>query len=279
MKKVLSSILLAISILSLSACVINSIESSSNKTSSPEESQSPSISESLTDSSIPNEESSSPSEDISSEDSSSLSDEPIGLTITSNDTNGTTTFSKSKGLEEGEEVEITFTPNGGYTLLSYTIINDNGSVTIPSYKDTNASLTITSDTVIEANYIKTNNVESFNYCSGESKLIHFIDGKYQNSAKTTTYTEEEVLACMKDSESNSIDSSIFSITPITTFANGKWANPYYSKNNYGLSLYSSETEYSGITFNSLKTIYSITITYYNENYYDRAFSSFSLFKI
>ena len=270
MKKVLSSILLSISTLSLSACVINNIESSSNKNSSIEESQSPSMSESFTDSSISSEESSSPSEDISSDNSSSLSEEPIGLTITSNDNNGITSFSKSKGLEEGEEVEITFTPNSGYTLLSYTIINDNGSVTIPSYKDTNASLTITSNTVVEANYVKTNNVESFNYCSGDSKLIYFIDGKYQNSGKTTTYTEEDILACMKDSEGNSIDSSIFGISPITTFKDGKWVNPYYSKNNYGLSLYSSETEYSGITFNSLKTIYSITITYYSENYYDRA---------
>ena len=144
MKKVLSSILFSISTLSLSACVFGGLLSSSNKNSSIEESQSPSMSESLTDSSISSEESSSPSEDVSSDNSSSLSEEPIGLTITSNDNNGITSFSKSKGLEEGEEVEITFTPNSGYTLLSYTIINGNGSVTIPSYKDTNASLTITS---------------------------------------------------------------------------------------------------------------------------------------
>ena len=278
MKKILSSLLLAVSAISLSCCFFvtpspsdensESItdSSSTNNSISNEES----ISESSQDSSVSNEESSSPTDFPSNDPSSSPSEELIGFSITSNDTNGKTVFSKSKGLEEGEEVEVTFKPNSGYSLLSYIVTDETGSFKIPAYKKDAATLTITSNTVVESNYVKNSLINTFNYCSGTSKLYHYVDGTYQNSNGDTAYSYEDVISCIKDEFGNTIDSSIFSISPITTFENGKWVNLFYTNKGYGLSLYSSETEYSGITFNSSKTIYSITINYYDTNYTNRA---------
>ena len=278
MKKILSSLLLAVSALSLSCCFFvtpspsdensESItdSSSTNNSISSEES----ISESSQDSSVSNEESSSPNDFPSDDPSSSPSEELIGFSITSNDTNGKTIFSKSKGLEEGELVEVTFKPNSGYSLLSYIVTDETGSFKIPAYKKDAATLTITSNTAVEANYVKNSLINTFNYCSGTSKLYHYVDGTYQNSNGDTAYSYEDVISCIKDENGNVIDSSIFSISPITTFENGKWVNLFYTNKGYGLSLYSSETEYSGITFTSSKTIYSITINYYDTNYTNRA---------
>ena len=170
----------------------------------------------------------------------------------------------------GQEVNLTFTPNENYVVVYYTIVNDQGSKTISAFNHTSATITISSNTKVIVKYDLESNYEMFNYCSGNSAVYYYVDGGYQNSSGSKKYTYDEVIASIKDENSNTINSEIFNVTPITTFANGKWVNPFYTKNNYGLSLYSSETEYSGIKFNSTNYIYSITITFYSNDYPGRA---------
>lgn len=187
------------------------------------------------------------------------------------ETNGTTTLSKTEGLLEDEEVTATFAPAEGYVTVSYTITCGDISTKYTAYKQESATIKVPGDAVITVEYASENEYASFNYASGTSRQYFYVDGKYYNSSDVE-YAYEDVMASIKDSEGNPIDSTIFGIEPITTFEDGKWANLYYSKNGYGLNFYADEVTgaYSGAKFTSTRTIQSITITYYGATYYTRA---------
>lgn len=183
---------------------------------------------------------------------------------------GTTTTNLTKDYVTYEqEVELTFNPNDGYVVVYYTVTDDSGSKTISAFNHTSATIKVLSNTTIFVKYDKESNYVVFNYSNGTSRAYYYVDGGYENSSGKS-YTYDDVISSIKDDAGNAIDSSVFSVLPITTFTDGKWANLYYSTNSYGLSLYSSETEYSGITFDSNNYIYSITITYYDNKYPSRA---------
>lgn len=295
MKKYKSALLLTLSLFTLNGCKVIFGQNSndiSNDTSSNIINDSSNIKDSDSSSSITDIVSSSFSESDSSTsnvDSSSFSEsdslpstpseeENPYLNVEVINENGITSITNHSNLTEGSEVNVEFLPNEGYTLLSYTLTDDFGSKEIAAYNHTKASFIINSDTTIKANYGKTNEYDMFNYSSGTSVVYYYKDENFKNSSGSRTYTYEQVIDSIKDDSSNSINSNIFSIEPITTFADGKWANPYYIKKEsgkddivYGLSLYSNdENTYSGIIFNSTKIIHSVTITYYESKYYDRA---------
>lgn len=182
--------------------------------------------------------------------------------------NGTTTVSTNSAVG-GSEVTVTFTPNEGYTLLSYSLTTESGTVKYSAFGKTEAKFELTGDTTVTAKYGLADAYATYSYAGGTSRAYYYVDGKFQNS-DGKEYSYEDVMGSMKDAEGNKMSSELFGVTPITTFENGKWANLYYSKNGYGLSLYSSATEYSGITFTSTKTIQSVVITYYSDTYVSRA---------
>ena len=192
MKKVMCSILLAISSLSLSCCFFPLVSNSTSE-SFPSEKESSSSESFSSEESISSNESvdSSSQESSSIEESTSPSEEIIeGFSIDVTDKNGKTVVSKTNSVLEGEQVEVNFTPYAGYSLMYYTLTDDTGSVKVPAFGQTSTTLTITSDTTIDAEYIKNSLIEFFNYSSGTSKLFHYVNGGYQNSSEeSVTYDE------------------------------------------------------------------------------------------
>ena len=213
-------------------------------------------------------------------DSSKLTDEDLvfsqanikqGYKLETSSQSGEVSYSGYSLIKSGTNLNVTFTPNDGYTLLSYTLTNKQGSNEIAAYGHSSASITIDSDTKLTANYGKSSEYTMFNYSSGTSISYYYKDGTFKNESGSNTYTYNQVINSIKDDKGNSINSNIFSVEPITTFTSGKWANLYFSRDGYGLSLYSTDKDtYSGITFNSTKIIHSITITYYSISYPSRA---------
>lgn len=183
--------------------------------------------------------------------------------------NGTTTLSKTSQLLENEEVTATFAPSEGYVTVSYTVTSDDGTVTYPAYKKEQATVVVPGNATITANYVAAANVTNFNYSGGKSVAYYYVNGEYKNSSGSKTYTYDDVMACIKDQDGNVIDPTIFGVEPITTFANGKWANFFDSSSRIALFSDSAD-EYSGFKFTSQHTIYSITVTYLSDTYASRA---------
>lgn len=185
------------------------------------------------------------------------------------ETNGTTTLSKSSELLQNEEVTATFTPAEGYVALSYTVTSGETSVTYPAYNKTTATFVVPGDATVTTEYALASEVAAFNYADGRSVAYYYVDGTFQNSGGDKSYDYDYVMDSIRDEEGNYIDSSIFGVEPITTFANGKWANFFDSSGR--IALFSEKTgEYSGFTMTSTHKIHSITITYQSATYVTRA---------
>lgn len=190
------------------------------------------------------------------------------------ETNGTTTLSKSSQLLQNEKVTATFTPNEGYVALSYTVTSGENSVTYPAYNKTTATFEVPGDATVTANYALASEVATFNWCAGTSRQ-YFVteEGGFANSSGAAQ-SYETVISSIKNADGDAIPSSVFGITPITTFASGKWANLWYSSKGYGINLYSGKDaeagSYSGFTLTSKHKIHSIKITFYGASYIQRA---------
>ena len=190
------------------------------------------------------------------------------------ETNGTTTLSKSSQLLQNEEVTATFTPAEGYVALSYTVTSGENSVTYPAYNKTTAAFKVPGDATVTANYALASEVATFNWCAGISRqYLVTEEGGFTNSSGVAQ-SYETVMSSITNADGDAIPSSVFGITPITTFASGKWANLWYSKNDYGINLYSGKDaeagSYSGFTLTSKHKIHSIKITFYGASYVQRA---------
>lgn len=184
--------------------------------------------------------------------------------------NGATTLSKVEGILENEEVTATFAPAQGYAVVSYTVATDEGSVKYPAYGKTEATFAVPGNATVTANYVLASEVATFNYSDGRNIVFYLAENGFQNSKGDKSYDYDYVMDSIRDSEGNNIDSSIFGIEPITTFADGKWFNPFDSSGRMGLYSDKDSGAYSGFKMTSKHKIHSITITYNSSTYVARA---------
>ena len=186
------------------------------------------------------------------------------------ETNGATTLSKTTQLLENEEVKATFAPAQGYTAISYTVTTDAGSVKYPAYGKTEVTIAVPGNATVTADYIETDKIAAFNYAEGRSVAYYYVNGEFKNSGGDKTYDYDYVMDSIRNKEGDNIDSSIFGVEPITTFADGKWCNFFDSSDRIALFSDKDSGAYSGFTMTSKHKIHSITITYQSGTYVARA---------
>ena len=192
------------------------------------------------------------------------------------ETNGTTTLSKSAELLENEEVTATFTPAEGYVTLSYTVTSGENSVTYPAYNKTNATIKVPGDATVTTNYISTEEIDIFNWSNSTNAVLWYNkngdNGWSSANDGSTARDYDYVISRLRDADGNSIDRDLFTLSadPLST---GKFMNFKASSSEYDgnfLCIYGASEDASKATLTSKHKIHSVYVTYVSATHYTRA---------